>query len=420
MRTTALSLLLPFLVSVAEGVAIERRTSNFTSIPQVISVLSSVVGAAPSGTPLLSLGNAYSAAGISLQAFPPATLLDGPSPGVDSYNNTNPRNPAQSIYPKKSPSDAPYSLTEQELRAAIYIPSTFQYGQGPAIPILCVPGSGVYGSTYYYYTNLAKYLAATSLVDPVWLNVPDHFWGDAQVNSEYVAYAINYIAGISKGQTAILSWSQGGADAQWSFKYWPSTRSVTTDHIAMSPGYHGTLSASVSGLAVPVPPGLNQQDYTSKFVGALRSDGGDSAYVPTTVVYSGTDQIIEPQQGTGASAYLLDTRNVGVSNNYLQGLCPLQPAGTFVTHEGVGFNPVTFALIQDAVTHSGPGETSRIDLTSLCKQYAASVFTLTDVVNFGANIVFAVTTAGTYEGQRYILDSEPPLMAYAAWDDEQI
>ncbi len=343
--------------------------------------------------------------------IPPYTVLESPSPGVDSYNNTNARDPAPLIYPKKSSLDAPYSLTEQELRGAIYIPSGFQYGRGSRVPIICVPGTGVYGSTYYYYTNFAKYLSATGLVDPVWLNIPHHLWGDAQVNSEYVAFAINYISGISSNKNVtVLSWSQGGINTQWSFKYWPSTRDVVNDHIAISPDYHGTVLGTLAGDATIAPPALPQQGYTSEFISTLRSGGGDSAYVPVTTIYSGTDEIVEPQQGAAASAYLLDTRGVGVSNNYLQDMCPLQPAGSFVTHEGVGYNPITFALIQDAVMHNGPGEISRINLPILCEQYAASVFTIQDVLTFEASIPFALATFETYSGQRYALDTEPPIM----------
>ena len=57
---------------------------------------------------------------------------------------------------------------------------------------------------------------------------------------------------------------------------------------------------------------------------------------------------------------------------------------------------------------------SRIDTSALCAQYAASVFSLQDVLTFEANIPFAAATFVSYSGERYLLDAEPPIMADAA------
>lgn len=104
----------------------------------------------------------------------------------------------------------------------------------------------------------------------------------------------------------MIAWSQGNIDVQWAFKYWPSTRKITSDHVAISPDYAGTVLADfICPTGLSCDPAVFQQRYLSdsNFITTLRADNGDSAYVPTTTVYSGLlDEIVEPQQGTGASA----------------------------------------------------------------------------------------------------------------------
>ncbi|KAI7300361.1 hypothetical protein KC315_g17208 [Hortaea werneckii] len=56
-----------------------------------------------------------------------------------STNNLNLIPPAQPIYPRASASDAPDSLSETDLRKAIYIPPGFTYGRVP--PVLFLPGT---------------------------------------------------------------------------------------------------------------------------------------------------------------------------------------------------------------------------------------------------------------------------------------
>lgn len=102
------------------------------------------------------------------------------------------------------------------MRGAIYIPSTFTYGQKP--PVILMPGSGNTGYTTFQ-GNFIQTLTGVSYADIVWLNVPGYLLGDAQVNTEYIAYAINYISGItSNSNVSVIAWSQGNIDAQWAYK----------------------------------------------------------------------------------------------------------------------------------------------------------------------------------------------------------
>ncbi|KAH4935728.1 hypothetical protein HBI56_008650 [Parastagonospora nodorum] len=345
-------------------------------------------------------------------------LTGGLAVGENSINNNNP-NPPKSVWNIKG--DAPYSLSESALRKAIFIPSTFKYGAGKKRPIIMVPGTGAFGGVNFA-NNLRKLLVNQPFADPVWLNIPGAMLGDAQLNSEYVAYAINYISAISKSNSnnmAVISWSQGGLDTQWAFKYWPSTRKVVKDFLPISPDFRGTVLANALCLTPDsklmlnplCPPSVIQQEATSDYVNTLRTANGDSAYVPTTTFYSGFfDEIVEPQQGNFASAFMNDGRNVGVSNNEVQKVCAGGLAGTFYGHAGVLFNPLTYALIVDALTHDGPGNTSRINLASVCSTYAAPGLDLDDVIATSGLIPIAGVMLLTYPDKRL---AEPGLKSYA-------
>jgi hypothetical protein len=345
------------------------------------------------------------------------TAINGGLPvGENSINNNNPA-PRNNIYPKKNGNDAPYRLSEFDLRKAIYIPAGFTYGAKP--PVIFVPGTGAYGGANFA-NNLRKLLTGTSYADPVWLNIPGAMLADAQQNAEYIAYAINYISSVCKNskQLSIISWSQGGLDTQWVFKYWPSTRKVVRDFLAVSPDFAGTIFANAlclspnTDLALgPCDPGVIQQEATSDYIRALRTNNGDSAYVPTTTFYSAFfDEVVEPQQGTGASAFILDARGVGVSNNEVQSVCAGQPGGSFYGHAGVLYNPLTYALIVDALTHDGPGSLSRINVKNVCAQYAAPGLDLDDVLATAGLIPIAGALLLTYPQK---LLQEPALRSYA-------
>lgn len=334
------------------------------------------------------------------------------SQGCNSDVNNNTKAPSRPVYPKASSKDAPYSLTEAELREVIHIPSNFTYGKKP--PVIGVPGTGSTGCLTFK-SNFFKLWEDVDYADPVWLNIPHFLLDDAQINAEYVAYAINYISGISSNtNVSVIAWSQGNLDTQWALKYWPSTRSKVSDFISISPDFHGTKLAYLLCPGLPTPlcvPSVVQQDYGSKFVATLRAGGGDSAYVPTTTIYSATDEIVQPQEGTSASAILKDARNVGVSNSEVQLVCNAKPGGSFYTHEGVLYNPLAYALAVDALKYPGPGQTSRIDLDTVCEYYATPGLSLDDVLATEGTIPVALVSIALYLPK---VGTEPPIRSYAS------
>jgi hypothetical protein len=378
---------------------LKATTTSPSNDKEAAAAVSKVFHASPTPENLIDAAAQLVTQGLTLDNVEDAlTFVDGVLTGANSERNNNLKDPSPAAFPTAAPSDAPYSLSEEDLRAVIHIPDSFQYGRaGAPKPIILVPGTGNTGYITFA-GNMIPLLQGSDIADPVWLNIPGYLLGDIQINAEYVAYAINYIYGISnQRQVAVATWSQGSIDTQWAFKYWPSTRDRVTDFIGFSPDFHGTVVANiVQAPGEPLPPAILQQEYHSNFIHALRSNGGDSSYVPSTLIYSSTDEIVQPQSGNDASGRLLDARGAGASNIEVQVVCKGQLGGSLYTHEGVLYNPLSFALLKDALANNGAGEPSRLDLGSVCNDFVTPGLDVSDVLVTENAILVAVLAVLAY------------------------
>ncbi|KAL2059902.1 hypothetical protein VTL71DRAFT_10057 [Oculimacula yallundae] len=330
--------------------------------------------------------------------------------GINSHTNKH-RNPSTTIYPYRQAGDASYEIKEEDLRSVIYIPKEFKYGADGKTPVILVPGTGSYGGEAFA-PNFAKLLKKSSFGDPVWLNIPGRMNDASHRNAEHVAYAISYISAVCGRSVAIVAWSQGNLATQWALKYWPSTRLVVNNFIALSADFHGTIQASALmpfGVGLG-NPGVWSQKRGSKFLQTLHNDNGDSAYVPTTSIYSATDEIVQPQFGAGASAFMRDVRKVGVTNCELQQVAVLRPAGAVYSHETVMSNPVAWALAEDAIKNGGPGRLDRIDMSRLSWKVVADGLTLADGAATEALLVSAGASILSYPWK---VITEPKIPQYA-------
>ncbi|KAG0156758.1 hypothetical protein PDIDSM_3939 [Penicillium digitatum] len=280
---------------------------------------------------------------------------------INSIANNNRKDPSPRIHPTRSFWDAPYDIPEKVLRGAIHIPSTFSYGKKQQNPRPPSPRN-------------------------------------RRSSRQHLLLQL-------------LSWSQGSLDVQWALKYWPSTRAAVSDFMAVSGDFHGTRLATLCVHVKPFcSPAVQQQGYDTMFIRALRGEGGDSAFVPTTSVYSGSDFIIQPQSGGEASAALGGMRGVGVSNVQVQVACAGRAAGGPYSHSAMLVNPLAYALFVDALVHEGPGRLERIDLDAVCGESLAPGLDVDDVLGMEAvsNVVgvLDVLLYG-YDGTQ-----EPPLRGY--------
>ncbi|KPI39021.1 Lipase B [Cyphellophora attinorum] len=386
------------------------------SIPDALQRLEKLFGDGNAGVTLENVGLAL-LNGLSVTDLT-QNVLASYLPGINSFNNTNP-SMRQRIYPRASPNDPSYTIPDRA--------------------ILFVPGTGAFAGVNFA-SNLGKLLSSD--YDITYLNIPGAMYNDIQLNAEYIAYASHYLSALtSRTDVAIIGWSQGNLATQWVFQYWPSTRALVTDFISVSPDFHGTtlayfLSPTVpiptsEGHVIPSPPSIFQQQYSSDFIRTLRNGGGAAPYVPSTSIWSITDEIVQPQYDPVASAAYFTQElpvsesqtcaahenqrpDVPYSNNQIQSICQGQPAGGFYPHEGVLYNPLTYALTIDALTHDGPGLVSRLEnLEPICAEVVAPGLSLEDVLATEGLIPLAAINLLLYPGKML---EEPELMHYAMGD----
>ncbi|GAB1191448.1 hypothetical protein APSETT444_000627 [Aspergillus pseudonomiae] len=392
-----------------------RKDSRTHSVQSVWTRLGSIF--TNNATDILEFANEITASGL-IPSRVLAWLNGYATIDLDTIHRNNPSPENLSIYPYKAKSDAPYSVAENTLRAAIHIPKSFSLEPDKKLPVLLVPGTAVPAAINFYF-NFGKLSKALPESDLVWVDLPQASLDDIQLNAEYVAYALNYVSALTSSNIAVISWSQGALDIQWALKYWPSTRNVVNDFIAISPDFHGTI---VRWMACPLlsqlacTPSIWQQGWDANFIQVLRSNRGDSAYVPTTTIYSSFDTVVMPMSGENASARLLDYSGVGVSNNHLQTICANKAAGGLYTHEGVLYNPLAWALTVDALRHDGPGNITRIDIQKICEQLLPPFLDLSDMLGTEALVLVALAKILTYSPKGF---GEPDIAEYAYLSGDQ-
>lgn len=357
-------------------------------------------------------GTSYSISATGLERI---SKVFGSSLAYLSSANDNLVEPRIQIHPRKSPLDPAYTIPESQLRGAIHIPSTYTYGL--KLPVILCPGTAVPAGVSYRF-NYYKLLARSDFADPVFLNIPGTTVHDIQITAQYYAYAINYISATktngSSGAIAIVAQSQGAVNAQWALKYWRSTNDAVSSFIALSPAFRGStafLSLTDKLWRVMGIPALRQQRADSEFISVLRDQGGSSAYVPTTSIYTRDDELVQPQTGPGASGRLSDVRGVGVTNAEIQDYCPKDtPGGKHVSHVGVLYNAFAYALSVDALMHGDSGRIMRLDLKSICRYERLPGVSWLDVLLTRAGDLVSIFFIAKYSPKS---NQEPQIAEYA-------
>jgi hypothetical protein len=220
---------------------------------------------------------------------------------------------------------------------------------------------------------------------------------------QYLVNGLRVMARRAGRRVAVFGISQGGLLPRVALTYWPSLRAKVSDVIAAAGTQHGTiLGGDRSACATPpgcIPAGW-QQAAGSHFLKALNAQP-DETPGPTswTTVRSSDDETVQPQTGPHPTSALQ-----GATNILIQSVCP----GRKVSHIGTALDSVTFAAIDDAMTHAGPAKRSRFAADICAHPYAPGLDE--------AATTSLLTAAGGLTGSRSTsqprVTEEPKVRAY--------
>jgi hypothetical protein len=257
-------------------------------------------------------------------------------------------------------------------------------------PILLVPGTTVTPAVEYGWS----YERAFDQLHLPWcaVTLPDSTMGDIQIAGEYVVNAIRTMHSASGKKVQIVGHSQGGMVPRWALRFWPDTRAMVDDVIAMAPSNHGTIDADA--LCLPVAgcaPAIWQQEYDSPFIQALNSGAETFAGISYTDIYTVEDEVVVPNFNDSGSSSL-HTGDGTIANISVQSVCPAH----ITDHLLIGTaDPVAFALVLDALEHPGPADPHRI-ARSVCSQLLQpGVDPAGFVSNFGKTAAYLAVVLAT-------------------------
>ena len=254
----------------------------------------------------------------------------------------------------------PLSVPATALRAAL---ACHGDPHGGGEPVLLNPATSVTPDQDYSWT----YEKAFTAQGRYWcaVTMPEHTFEDIQVSGEYLVYAIRAMHAATGRRIAVMGHSQGGMSMRWALRFWPDTRPMVDDVIGMAGSNHGTTALPVCRAGfTSCTPAVWQQQAGSKFLQALNSRAETFAGISYTEVFTHLDEVVVPDSDDATASSALHTGDGDITNVAVQDICPLDTS----EHLMVGtVDPVTYALVMDALNHPGPAEPSRIS-RSVCSQ----------------------------------------------------
>jgi hypothetical protein len=265
-------------------------------------------------------------------------------------------------------------------------------------PVLLVHGTGANVKDNWSWT----YEPALDKLGIPWcaVDMPQHANGDIQTNAEYVLYAIRTMHARAGRRISVIGHSQGGMVPRWVLRFWPDTRAMVDDYIGFAPTSHGT---TVQGASCPCAAADWQQGARSDFIRALNSGLQTFPGISYTIIYTHTDETVQPNSGPADCSSCLRGGPGAITNVATQDICPADVD----EHLMIGtIDPVAYALAIDALEHPGPAGPARISPSVCLQVLQPGIDPITFPTDAAAAALDSKTSASTP------VAAEPPLRCY--------
>lgn len=268
--------------------------------------------------------------------------------------------------------------------------------------------------------------------DVCWVDPPNRQLADSQVAGEYVANAIINLAPKSKTKKVkVIGHSQGGGlSIPWATIFFPSARKLVSGFVGLAADFHGTIllpypacaAEKVLSFGAGCAPAILQQERGSMFLNA-QLHFLTQEIVPTTSIFTRTDEIVIPQFGPNVSRIGSEAREQlstdGSSFRVFQPSSALKNSVQFplqdyctalelTDHLEIIFNPAAYAITLLALNSpTGKADLSKFNFLRDCFNISNSDINLntaaTQARYLASTVVAVLDSGGAY------VQSEPGL-----------
>lgn len=229
------------------------------------------------------------------------------------------------------------------------------------------------------------------------VRLPRRALGDFTVAAEYAVHAARVAYRRSGRKVALVGHSQGGAMVLWIAKFWPDVARHASDVVPIAAPLRGTTVANGLCLLRRCAPVAWQMARGGATMRALEGAPMPRGLAVTSIA-TRLDELITPQPSASSGA--------GVRTIMVQDVCP----GHLAEHALLSSDPVAYALMIDAISHSGTARGERIDRRT-CARPVLPAAQLAGGVGGLVTITLSFTT-GLLNPLTWV-DREPRLPDYA-------